>query len=445
MAINGTTPDNPLSKVIDARENAWMMEQEREQEEDTGEKGPALPCPDALWIGHYKAIADIVGVRDWRVWLGITAALSARAHRNVHVNYYSDLFGQGYWLLVSGSSTGKSLMTRLCSDLLPHDYRRKYSIESGQGLLNIIAESIKDKAGKTIGLQSVPTVLLLSEWTSLLGNMDIRGSTLLEKLNECYDSEHPVEVNRTEKQGHSDSLSVADPTLTILGATTGEGFRKRVQERHKESGFLNRHFILPGPSTAWGYNSKAEIWPRDQLIYYAHQELPRAHTLGLGQAMSTLYEPDAYKLDDIWGRAVLEPLHNGSREDIADSSPYRRLHAYARRIALLYAWSDLSPLITVAHAEAAHAAVECSLAYLRWLLNEATVELPSWQRAVNEVEEKIVRKIKGTPGIRKDDVCKALRKNGGYPAIAERIDKLVKSGAITLRMEGQKKCLYLVS
>ncbi len=442
MAANGMTPDSPLSRVVDARENVWMVGEEREPPE---EHGPEFPCPDILWIGHYEAIADIVGVRDWRVWLGITAALSARAHRNLHANYYGDLYGMGYWLLVSGSSTGKSLMTRLCSELLPADYRRKYSIESGQGLLHLIAESIKDDQGKTTGLQSAPTVLLLSEWSTLLGNMDIRGSTLLEKINECYDGEHPIEINRTEKQGHSDSLSVADPTLTMLGATTIEAFRKRVQERHKESGFLNRHFILPGPSIAWGYNSTAEIWPRDRLIYYAHQVLPRAHTFGLGQGMSTLYEPEAYVLDDIWGRTILEPLHNSPSEEIGDSAPYRRLHAYARRIALLYAWSELSSQIKVAHAEAAHAAVECSLAYLRWLLTDASVELPSWQRAQGEIEEKIIKKIKEKPGVRKDEICKALRKNGGYPTIAERIDKLVKSGAVLLRSEGQKKCLYLVS
>lgn len=443
MSANGMTPDSPLSRVVDARENAWMIEEEREPPE---EQGPEFPCPEALWIGHYRAIADIIGVRDWRVWLGITAALSARAHRNLHANYYGDLYGMGYWLLVSGSSTGKSLMTRTCAALLPPSYRKKYSVESGQGLLNLIATSEKGEDGRTSTLTPVPTLLMLSEWSTLLSNMEIRGSTLLEKLCECYDSEHAVEANRTEKQGHSDSFSVESPMLTMLGATTIKGFRKRVRDYHKESGFLNRHFILPGPSQHWRYfaHEEQEYFPRSELETYAQVSLSTSHTFGLGRSMRSLYEPVAFAIDGAWGARLFEPLHN-ARESEDDLSPYLRLHVYARRIAALYAWSEGADAIQRQHVEATHAAVECSHAFLRWLLAEAPVEMPPWQRVQGEIEEKIVRKIKEKPGIRKDELCQSLKRSGGYSLVAERLEKLLKSGALVLRVEGQKKCVYLAS
>lgn len=407
---------------------------------------PEFPCPDIIWQGHHAAIADILGLRDWRVWIGITAALSARAHRNLHANYYSDLFGMGYWLLVSGSSTGKSLVTRLCSTLLQPDYRKKYSVESGQGLINLISKSDKDEAGKTVALHATPTILLLSEWSTLLSNMDIRGSSLMEKMNECYDSEHAIEANRTEKQGHNDSASVDNPALTLLGTTTIRTFRSRVKEHHKESGFLNRHFLLPGPMIEWKYNSEHENFPREQLFDYAHHELPRSSTFGLGHPIREMYTPEAFYLDDLWGKDILEPLHNHELDEgIEDGSPYRRLHAYARRIAALLAWSESSDLIQLHHVEATHAVVETSLKFLRWLLTDGPIEMTAWQRTFSEIEEKIIKKIKEKPGIRKDELCKALRKNGGYTAIAERLDKLTKSGGVTMRIEGQKKCLYLAS
>lgn len=424
-------------------ENAAIISQEREEE--PLEQGPSFPCPDIVWQGHYAAIADLVGIRDWRVWLGITAALSARAHRNLHANYYADLYGMGYWLLVSGSSTGKSLVTRLCSALLPPDYRKKYSIESGQGLINLISESEKDEAGKTVKLISTPTILLLSEWSTILANMDLRGSSLMEKMNECYDAEHAIEANRVEKLGHSDSASVADPSLTLLGTTTIRTFRARVKEHHKESGFLNRHLLLPGPHLTWRYNSENESFSKDELTYYAHKELPRGHAFGLGKPMRTLYEDEAYYLDDLWGKNVLEPLHNANGDEAEDGSPYRRLHAYSRRIAALLAWSEGKSTIAVRHVEATHAVIETSLHFLRWLLTDGPVEMSPWQRSFSEIEEKIIRKIKEKPGIRKEDLCQLLKRSGGYSAIAERLDKLIKSGGITLRVQGQKKCLYLAS
>jgi hypothetical protein len=444
MATNGTT-GSPLEEEVKRRENEWMHGQERE--EDAGEKGPSFPCPPQLWTGHYGAIADIIGVRDWRVWLGITAALSARAHRNLHANYYGDLYGMGYWLLVSGSSTGKSLMTRTCAALLPYDYRKKYSVESGQGLLNLIAASQKGEDGKTTKqLTPIPTLLMLSEWSTLLSNMEIRGSSLLEKLCECYDAEHAIEVNRTEKQGHSDSYSVESPMLTMLGATTIKSFRKRVRDYHKESGFLNRHFILPGPYLDWKYLAKEEqeYFPRSELEAYAQVSLPTSQPFGLGRAMRSLYDPVALVLDGEWGSRLFEPLHN-ERESEEDLSPYLRLHVYARRIAALIAWSEGADFIQRHHVEATHAAVECSYSFLRWLLTDAPIEMPPWQRVQGEIEEKIIRKIKEKPGIVQRDLCNLLRKNGGYPAISERIDKLLKSGAVSMRREGQKKCLYLPS
>ena len=430
----------PIEQLLDEKENAWMAGQEKEPVDVL----PSFPCPDDLWIGPYAEVADILGFRDWRVWIGVTAALSARAHRNLSLSYHAPLYGMGYYLLVAASSTGKSLATRICRALLPTDYRCKYSVESGQALPYLVSEAIKDDAGKTIGLRPLPTALLLSEWTLMINNMDIHGSSLLPKLNECYDGDHPIEVNRTEKRGESDSVSVSDPCLTLLGTTTIHDFRTAVKPHHIKSGLINRHFIVPGSFIGWEYDSDNEYFPDQELRFYAQERLPSGHTFGAGRRMRDCYESDAAAINSYWGKALFTPLHNEIEEQ-DEASVYKRLHVYSRRLPALLAWATRAPLISLPHIRAMQAAVESSLAFLRWLFTEKLPQLTPTMQVFADLDATILRLVAKEPHIEKKTVCQRLRRQGGYTQVSQQIEKLLQSGGLELHKSGEKgtkKTLY---
>ena len=439
MTGNGHTP---IEELLDGKENGWMATQEKEPVDVL----PSFPCPDDLWIGPYADVANILGFRDWRVWVGVTAALSARAHRNLSLSYHAPLHGMGYYLRVSASSTGKSLATRLCRALLPREYRCKYSVESGQALPYLIAERVTDEDGKVTGLRPVPTALLLSEWTLLLQNMDIHGSSLLPKLNECYDGDHPIEVNRTEKRGESDSVSVSDPSLTLLGTTTINDFRLSVKASHVKSGLMNRHLIVPGAFIGWQYDSDNEYFPEQELQQYA-ASLPLGHTFGGGKRVHDCYLPDAWSINSYWGKQLFEPLHNEIEEQ-DEASVYKRLHVYSRRLPALLAWSTRSPLISVPHIRAAQAAIESSLVFLRYLFAEKMPQLTPTMQAFADLEMLILRLVAREPGVDKKTVCQRLKKQGGYTQVSQQIEKLLQSGGLELRkagVKGTRKTLHVTT
>jgi hypothetical protein len=425
--------DEPIRTYIDAQENAVLMEREREG----AISAPSFPCPDDVWVGPYAEVADILGFRDWRVWVGVTAALSARAHRNLNLSYHAPLHGMGYYLLVAASSTGKSLATRLCRALLPSAYRCKYSVESGQALPYLIAERLTNEEGILMGLQAVPTALLLSEWTLLLDNMDIHGSSLLPKLNECYDGDHPLEVNRTEKRGVTDSISVSDPVLTLLGTTTLNEFRASVKAHHIKSGFINRHFIVPGSFIPWRYDADYEAFPEQALRAYAEENLPLGHAFGHGVAMRSVYDVDAAAINNYWGTQLFEPLHNEIEEE-DEASVYKRLHVYSRRIPALLAWSMRSSSISLSQVRAGHAAVESSLSFLRYLFAEKVPSLTPTMQAYSDLDNLILHVVASDSSATKNAICQRLKRHGGYAQISQQIEKLLHAGGLIVQKQGEK-------
>ncbi|HXG17894.1 MAG TPA: DUF3987 domain-containing protein [Methylomirabilota bacterium] len=415
---------------------AWAQERE--------DAPPAYHCPAELWIGPWADVSALLGIRDWRVWVGVTAALSARAHRNVHVDYYGPLFGQGYYLLVAASSHGKSLCTRLCKALLPNDYEVFTSVESGQALAESLADIRRDEHGKILHpINGRPTCLVVNEWSLLLQGMDFHGSSLMERFNEIADAEPHIDLNRADKKGQG-KIRIFTPTLTICATTTQRLYQAAVKDRHITSGFINRHLILPGARTPWRYNSPTERFDLDALRLYAHS-LPLAHTFGLGQPLSELYTREAWELDDAFGRASLEPLHNAdSPTDTEDV--YKRLHVYNRRIAALYAWATGSNYIRIPHVQAAHAVIRTSYRFLQELHESLTSDLPIVQRAAATLENLILKKVHDNPGTSKQTICQQLKRHGGFSAVSRAIENLIQAGALQIKLEGlrnKSKCLFL--
>jgi hypothetical protein len=416
---------------VDAAENGAILAHEREATE------PEYPCPPDVWIGPWADIANLLGIRDWRVWMGITAALSARAHRNIHCAYYEPLWGMGYWLLVAPSATGKSLTTTLCRHLLPEHYEIFTSVESGQALAESIATITQDEHTKKVtAVTATPSILISAEWTRLLGNMLHHGSTLLECLCEIADGIQ-TDLNRA-KQG---KLRIHQPTLTLCATTTELRYQKTVSDDLVSSGTINRHFILPGPNVAWRYNSPLEHRDYSRVRQYVTERFLRPHTFGNGKPMGECYSREAFALDEPFGEELASRYHHG--KDTGERSPFTRLHAYNRRIQCLYAWAMHSDAILTSHVRAAHAAVHTSERYLRFLHDDTITSLPPLLKANASIEEKILSLVSSEPHIRKDSLCQRLRKNGGYTAISSAVEKLLQSNALELKVAGKTKLLSL--
>lgn len=415
-----------IGGLVDQAENEAMAEQEREPL-------PKYRTPDILWQGPWEDVANILGMRDWRIWTAVTAALSARAHRNICVNYHGYLYGMGAYLLIAPSGTGKSITTKVCQMLLPEDYNWVDSVESGQALAESMATIVRDKKGKIESISAIPTMLITSEWSQLLKTINFQNSSLLERIHKAIDGEEVLHLNRSDKTGQG-KIAIRNPTLTMLGTTTVDTFGDIVKDRHIFSGLINRHFILPCEAKKWLYNDPNPAPDFAGLKAYA-QSLPVARTFGLGSPLASLYGEFAAPYDAEFGESFLEPLR---AEDAprATRDLFARLHAYHRRISLLYAWAMGDTYIKLPHVKAAEAAVRASYEFLVELFGNQPIDMPHHMRAHGELEEKILAKVQQNKGITRREVCHALRKNGGFTEVARAIDGLVKEQALVLEQGG---------
>jgi Primase C terminal 2 (PriCT-2) len=77
---NGNAPPEPpepdFSELADEEENARMAAQEREPEEPINLARP----PALVWQGVFNTVAEKLNLWTWEVWIGVYAALCARAH-----------------------------------------------------------------------------------------------------------------------------------------------------------------------------------------------------------------------------------------------------------------------------------------------------------------------------------------------------------------------------
>ena len=426
--LEAALKDSPeLKAAVDLAENRETLALEREPDDET-ESGQSYQCPDIVWQGAWKDVADILGIYDWRVWIAVTAAISARAHRNIHINYHGHLYGMGAYLLVAPSGVGKSLVPTVCDLLLPRDYSRFDSVESGQALAESLAEISRDPKGKILHVCSFPAILITSEWSQLLKTLDFHGSSLMERMHKAIDGERSINLNRADKHGNG-KIKIDKPTLIVLGTTTVDVYADIVKDKHVNSGFMNRHFILPCEDRPWRYNDPNPVLDFDGVEAYG-MGLPTGHTFALGRSVTECYSTEAYEYDDAFGRSFLEPLRN-QKQPRKMRDLFGRLHVYHRRISALYAWASGSEWIRLAHVQAAEAAVRTSYRFLTELHGGQVIEMPQFMKARGDLEEKIWEWVRTHTDVTRRELCISLHKNGGYTAISETVDRLIEAKILT--------------
>lgn len=397
-----------------------------------------FPCPSLLWRGVFAEVAEVVGKRTWEVWLGTAVALGARAHRNIHVRYHANLYGWLYGLLVAPTGTGKSVCTDLCEALLPEDYRWESGVQSGPGLVSILADVERDTQGKVASVSAFPAALILPEWTTLARNLKITNATLEQDLNMIFDGKAKWTTSRSEASKHGGGrVTIPTPSLSICGTTTDASFHDEVSVRLLRSGFINRYLVLPGTHTRWKLFDESAGIDYDRL---RDLPLPLAHTFGNGVRVWSLYTPEAIAHWQCWGVPLFqEQLMAPSANGTADI--YKRLHTYTHKIAMLYAWSEHSPVITLDHLLPACAVIETSRAFLSQLYDDLAPDVPAFIHARAVLDDEILRLVAAAPGLRKDTLCQRLRRHGGYSTIATAVENLLKAGALRMIPAGEKKTL----
>ena len=422
---NGKLPspiDQLASELADSEENVWTAEMEREA------TSLEYPCPDHLWQGLFSEVAERLNTTSWEIWMGAACAFGAVATRRIHAQYYGPLYGQFYGLLVKPTGTGKSVCTNTFRALLPDTYSISGAVQSGPALMPIVASVVRDKDGHIESVFHRPSALIIPEWTRLAKNLKIQHATLLEDLNEIADG-IAWNISRSEaNKNGGGNVVLRDPILTICATTTSSLFKEEVTSRMIQSGFVNRYLILPGSFTRWKLydpDAAAINFPSLNGLLDHYWSLEIGHGRGIWEC----YQPSARERFLAWGVPLFEGLLMNATDNATEI--YKRLHTYAHRLCLLYAWATTSQSITLPHVEAAISVIDTSKRFLEALSAEVEPYLMPSVRFDIEGKEKVAQKIQRESG--KVDLMKLsqdLRKSMRSKDIRRWVDELMQEGYI---------------
>ncbi len=439
-----TEPCTATEEQADTEDSARGYEDKAEDKaEPKTEAKPTTPypCPDILWQGIFKSVADKLGLWTWEVWQGTFGALCAGAQRNLHCYYYSDhVYGNSFSLLVNPTGAGKNIVVNIARTLLGETYKVRTGLNSGPALVPMLTDdSLKAKEGR-LEVRGVPVLLRCSEWSRIAQMAGIEHATLQEDLNDLFMRHYPWSQSRSHKSSTGGDIVITNPTLTVVGTTTRTLFHQALTDKALGSGTINRYLIVPGTATFQAYTGKS--YRADESVLGLIDHL-KTHTFGLGQEIKALYSPEAWEAFLAFQDTFILPLHN----DPSTSEALKRLHLHLQHIAALYAWQTQSPCIELDHFEAAKAVIETSHKFVTELLEERakTFEPTRIQEVEAAMEQQVIAKLKKSPGLTRREFARQMSKDkGGYTAWGKTIDALIKAGAITTKRKGQREELYVL-
>jgi hypothetical protein len=152
-----------------------------------------------------------------------------------------------------------------------------------------------------------------------------------------------------------------------------------------------------------------------------------------------MYDPDAHDYFLLWGKPLFEDsIMNLNGNGVPTDDVFKRLHVYAHKIAMLYAWSERSPLIQLRHSMAAKVVVMTSLRFLRQILDNTPPELTPHLKTQKRLEELVLSQIPPGGGSSREKIVDNLKRHWGRPAVAAMIDSLIKIGALTVELGGER-------
>src|SRR5262249_53529192 len=90
----------------------WSHAHELETKSDTGAEDLfTLACPDSVWVGAFRTIADTLGKRSWPIFAAAYAVLSAHAGRDLELKHSGTAYhAMSYTAVIGASGRGKRIV-----------------------------------------------------------------------------------------------------------------------------------------------------------------------------------------------------------------------------------------------------------------------------------------------------------------------------------------------
>lgn len=376
------------------------------------------PTTEASDTFHLASALTLVGAMMGR------SVYTGHASKRLHGNLFTMLIGK------SGTSRKDTAMERavdLATFANPTStsiFTTPYVVKTHYGSGEKLVED----------LQTNPNILWKgTEATTIFTTMRRTSSTLRDKMIEAYDTPPRIENNvRTNASGAD------NPYLSLLTAIQPQRLSEYLTAEDIVSGFANRVMFFPGSPKAPMANPPSVDSHAAYSLYVRLHDAVKQYGSNRSMSLDPRVMPDA----DAEARMDAWYLSQTEDDDEDRQSMRARNQTFIRKIALIYAVTDASPVITLDHIEAAIALVE-------WQWKGVTRMLPSWgAQKESRIEQRIIEVLRlHGPKLKKRDIQQKCR----YPSKWTTLDfnrvfeGMEKSGLLDRETEEQHVVYFLAA
>lgn len=335
------------------------------------------------WIGEYVDLMTPTteAPRAFHLGIGLTMA-GAILGRDVWCPYGEPTRANLFTLLV-----GKSGKTRKDTAIRRGIRMITDSHLTDKGTLaNVVTHVITDVGSSEALMDELAThpnlTLYSTEFSKLMGNARRKAtSTIIPTLMQAWDAP-PIMSSLTR----GNPVEAHYPYMTVIAATQPEILANIMSEEDVYSGFANRWFFIPGEPTNTPIPSPPSVDIVLQRELYnqlrSRRDQASRHTHGIPLAADATLR---------WEQWYVSDYHRDS--DTPEEDAMRPRHAsLIRKLALIYAATEGSPVITLDHLEA-------SIAVIEWMGKNVGRMIGTWgESSFAKLERRVRDVLMATPG-----------------------------------------------
>ena len=340
------------------------------------------PVPDLAyhgWFGEYRDLmAPTTEASDTFHLASALTVAGAMMGRSIWTGHVSDrLHANLYTMLIGKSGTSRKDTAMKRATKLPDHvmttstnlFAAPYALKTHYGSGERLVEDF----------QNNPNILWrATEATNIFTVIRRLSSTLGDRMIEAYDVPDFIE------NGVRNSPSRAEkPYLSLLTAIQPRRLAEYITTEDIVSGLANRIMFFPGsPKPPMANPPSVDSLAASRLYVRLHDAI-KQYGFGNGQL-----NPQLMTNDEAEARMSAWYLSQSEDEDEDRQSMRSRNQTFVRKIALIYAVSDASPVIRLDHIEAAIALVE-------WQWQGVVRMLPTWgAQKESRIEQRIIEVIR---------------------------------------------------
>jgi hypothetical protein len=298
----------------------------------------------------------------------------------------------------SGISSGEGLIWKVRDPVFQHERNKK---------LGIVEEVMIDP-----GVEDKRLLISEHEFARVLRVMSREGNTLSEVLRCAWDHRN------LETMTKNNPNRATNPHISIIGHITREELKRELAECDLFNGFANRFL--------WVLNRRSKLLPHGGIV-------PAQESASLARVLASRLE-EAKEIKQMRFDQAAYDHWSAIYERLTADHPslygqvISRSEAQTMRLAMLYALSDASPLITLAHLQAA-------LAF--WSYCDQSARILFGDRLVNPHAQKILEALRARPaGMTRAQISiEIFQRNLPGPALDLALKLLEKLGLAEKRMD----------